>query len=166
MEIKNIAIELLEQVKEICSSLNTEEYAQPLLILGNTSLGAHNRHCIEFFQMLMHGNSSGIISYDNRKHDKEIEINPQYALETINDICKFLNSAADTDLLLEVDYPQSGVSTTVETTLKREIIYNIEHLVHHMAIVKIGIKVNFPQLKLKSSFGIAQSTIAFQAENA
>ena len=165
MEIKRIAIELLEQIKEFSINLSDEQYSCPLEVLGGSSLGAHNRHCIEFFQMLELGSKSGIISYDNRKHDKNIETNINYAIQTINGICDFLNHSNDGEFLLEVEYPQSNLSTTVNTSLKREIIYNIEHLVHHMALIKIGISANYPHIKLNSSFGIAQSTIAFQASN-
>lgn len=165
MEVKKIAIELLNQITEICLELKHEEYAKPLDVLSKSSLGAHNRHCIEFFQMLITGNDTGIVSYDNRKHDKEIENDPNYAITCIKQVITFLEQVDDVNLLLEAEYPQSGISTTVPTSLKREIIYNIEHLVHHMALIKIGIRENFPSIVLNPSFGIAQSTIAFQTNN-
>ena len=163
MEVKNIALELLKQIKEVCFQLNSEDYNRPLAILSNSSIGAHNRHSIEFFQMLEKGFKEGVISYDNRLHDRSLESDPKKAIEAIDNICFFLENCHDSELTLEVNYPQSMVSTSIPTTLKREIVYNIEHLVHHMAIVKIGIKENFPSIFLNQSFGVAQSTIAFQS---
>jgi hypothetical protein len=47
----------------------------------------------------------------------------------------------------------------VETTALRELVYNIEHAVHHMAIMKIGVREIASYIGLSSDFGIAASTI-------
>ncbi|CAN0490192.1 unnamed protein product [Phaeothamnion confervicola] len=51
---------------------------------------------------------------------------------------------------------------TIETNYLRELVYNIEHAVHHMAIMKIGIREAAPYVKLTPDFGIAASTIRYQ----
>jgi len=43
--------------------------------------------------------------------------------------------------------------------LHRELQYNIEHAVHHLAIIKIGVKTLEDSFKLDDNFGIAASTI-------
>ena len=45
------------------------------------------------------------------------------------------------------------------SNLDRELVYNIEHAIHHMALIKIGIKEVAPQLQLPEGFGVANSTI-------
>ena len=55
---------------------------------------------------------------------------------------------------------------TIETNYYRELIYNIEHAVHHMAIMKIGIHEVAPYISLPADFGVAASTIRYKKEEA
>jgi hypothetical protein len=50
--------------------------------------------------------------------------------------------------------------------MAREITYNIEHIVHHMALVKIGIKEVCPYVVMPPEFGIAVSTIKYHKSQA
>lgn len=163
MKVTSVAIDLLHQLKDIVDLLSPEEYNRPLEILGNSSIAAHNRHSIEFFQMLFNGIDTGCVCYDNRLHNKDLESNIPFIVSEINNLCCKLESQnQNLKLNLKVSYPQSEISTELTTSIEREIIYNIEHLVHHMAIVKIGLKVSFPHVVINKSFGIAQSTIKYQ----
>ena len=54
---------------------------------------------------------------------------------------------------------EEGETMTINTSLHRELQYNIEHAVHHLAIIKIGIKSLEDSFKLDDNFGIAASTI-------
>jgi len=66
-------------------------------------------------------------------------------------------------LLLEVGYDVANDNfVTVETTAMRELVYNIEHAVHHMAIIKIGVREIANYIELPLDFGIAASTIRYQ----
>ena len=47
----------------------------------------------------------------------------------------------------------------VESTLERELVYNIEHAVHHMAMIKIGLRQIAPEILIDKNFGVAQSTV-------
>ncbi|NBP71028.1 MAG: hypothetical protein EBU52_20110, partial [Cytophagia bacterium] len=63
-------------------------------------------------------------------------------------------------LILEVGYDMSANDfVTIESNFMRELVYNIEHAVHHMAIMKIGIKEVAPYIQLPFDFGVAASTI-------
>lgn len=41
-------------------------------------------------------------------------------------------------------------------------MYNIEHTIHHLALIKVGLKLVYPDLDLPNHFGVAPSTIKFQ----
>jgi hypothetical protein len=63
-------------------------------------------------------------------------------------------------LKLEVGYDiEREEFVTIDTTFFRELAYNIEHAVHHMAIVKIGVREVAPYITLDKDFGVAASTI-------
>lgn len=163
MKISHLAIELLSQLKDIANAIPESDYCKPMELLGGSSIASHNRHSLEFFQMLIVGIDNGLISYDKRIHNKELEISPSYFSLEVDNIINYLsNISDDLKLSLEVNYPLNNINKIISTTISREIIYNIEHLVHHMAIIKIGIKHEFPFITLPENFGIAQSTVVYQ----
>ena len=160
MKVNQVAIELLSQLKAIAISLSDDDFSKPIGILSNSSIGAHNRHSLEFFQMLKNGIENGLISYDKRIHNKELEYNTKLFSDEVENIVSFLqNLNTDKEISLEVSYPLNDIYEITNSTVQREIVYNIEHLVHHMAIIKIGITQEFPDISLPENFGVAQSTV-------
>ena len=163
MEIKEACYNILDQVGAVIDQISDGDFVKPVRAFNGATIGQHFRHSLEFFQCLMNGYAKGIVSYDKRNHDKDIESNKLLALDIINksklfiehcDINKFLN--------LQVSYdPNSETDVTVASNMAREITYNIEHIVHHMALVKIGIKEVCSYVALPVEFGIAVSTIKF-----
>ena len=116
-----------------------------------------------FLFVFEHGFESGIINYDKRAHDKVIETDKFIALATINRINNFISTLSEKSLQLEVGYDLDNDDfITIETTSTRELVYNIEHAVHHMAIIKIGIREIASYVTLAPDFGIAASTLRFK----
>ena len=65
-------------------------------------------------------------------------------------------------LLLQAAYDDSSDdSITVETNYYREIVYNLEHTVHHMALIRVGVN-EVSELELPEGFGVASSTIKYR----
>lgn len=67
---------------------------------------------------------------------------------------KLLKISSDYNLII-------NNTAKVNSTLLRELLYVMDHSIHHMALIKIGINVNFPQIHLNENFGIFSSTIKF-----
>ena len=110
-----------------------------------------------------HGFKKGLINYDKRAHDRLIETDKFIALNAISGISEFVKKVDDKSLKLEVGYDlEKETYITIDTTATRELVYNIEHAVHHMAIMKIGIKEIAPYVQLSPDFGIAASTIRYK----
>jgi hypothetical protein len=106
-----------------------------------------------------------VINYDKRGHDKMIETDKELALEVINRIHTFVDKQkTDTALVLEASYNAADETVTVSSSYFRELTYNIEHAVHHMAIMKIGINEVASHVKLPSDFGVAASTVRYREE--
>jgi len=166
MKIHDAAKSVLSQLSKVISQLNADDYSHPIVRLGNSTIGQHVRHTIEFFICMKDGMNTGIINYDSRSRDLILEESPDAALSAIRSILDYLKSSDNNTILnLEVDYGMDGHSVqTLRTNFDRELAYNIEHAIHHMAILKIGIKEISPDTKIPDNFGIAVSTLRHRKE--
>lgn len=164
MELNKACRNILSQLTELVNQIKQEDFSRPVSALGNSTIGQHLRHTLEFFICLEQGFESGTINYDKRAHDKMIEQDRVVALNTLGRIETFVtHQHHDKPLVLEVGYDLHQEDfTSVSTNYARELIYNIEHAVHHMAIIKIGIREAAPYVQLAPDFGIAASTIRYQ----
>ena len=157
--------EVLLQLTDAINQLEHVEYTRALENLSGSSIGQHVRHVIEFYQCMMKGCQQAIINYDERVRDKMIEESREFAVQSINKILFDLKTMdPQKPLVLEVSY-EKGTSIKLSTTLEREMVYNIEHAIHHMALIKIGIRETNNAIKLPKEFGVASSTIQHQQEN-
>lgn len=166
MPLNQSAINLLNQIDGVVSQLNDEQYKQPIGTLSNSSIGQHVRHTLEFFICLIDTRNEKKLNYDNRKHDKFIEQETRLAHSIIQSIKEFLiKESTDTPLTLEANYTVDKEEIVrIPSTFSRELAYNIEHAIHHMALIKIGISTTFPHVKLADHFGVASSTVRYQIQ--
>lgn len=164
MELNKACSIILNQLSDLVEQISEQDYIKPSEALNGSTIGQHLRHTLEFFICFEQGYEQGLVNYDKRLHDKVIETDKFIALATINQIKNFVSSLeADKALKLEVSYnPGLDDFTTIDTTLNRELVYNIEHAVHHMAIIKIGLREVAPYVKLPNHFGIAASTVRYK----
>lgn len=163
MQLYQATISILDQVEFVIKQIKNNDYTKPLDVFNGSTLGQHFRHTLEFFQMLEDGYEKGIISYDKRAHNKSIENNKNLALDSINTAKAFVGSCdMKRPISLEVNYNlESCDDIVVDSNLAREITYNIEHAIHHMAIIKIGLRVACPYIDLPHGFGVAISTLRY-----
>lgn len=161
MNITKACANILSQLTDMVSQLTEQDFCKPIDTLGNSTLGQHLRHTLEFFICLEKGFEQGIINYDKRAHDRLIETDKFIALAVLSKINAFIEThRADKALKLEAAYDLDKEEfITIETNYLRELVYNIEHAVHHMALMKIGIRETAPYVSLANDFGIAASTI-------
>lgn len=163
MNLNRACTNILNQLTDIVNQLDEADFTKPSESLSRSTIGQHLRHTLEFFICFQQGYESGLINYDKRAHDKLIETDKYIALAAINRVTDFVNLLQEKVLRLEVGYDlRKEDFITVETNATRELVYNIEHAVHHMAIMKIGIREVAPYVNLPHDFGIAASTIRYQ----
>ena len=160
MNLIHAATDVLRQAKSFLSQIKQEEYTQPVGMLSDSTIGAHTRHFIEFYQCLLAQVAHQEINYCLRERDFKIENSAHVAIESIDTIIQQLQDL-DLDLpLILVTEKQEGQK--IKTTLGRELYYNMEHCIHHLALIKVGIKCVCPDIKLPKEFGLAPSTISHQ----
>lgn len=166
MDIKPASQRILGQLSQLLENLTNDEYSKPLTVLHDNSIGQHMRHTLEFYKCLLNGKDQKSVNYDQRERDVFLESNTLEALTTIRQLKEAIDQiGANRELQLvrdAYDVDNSEKAEKVSTNLYRELIYNIEHAVHHMALMKIGLQEIKPEMKLSNDFGVASSTIKFR----
>jgi hypothetical protein len=154
---KSIAL-LFEQLTESVANVTNEQYCMPLAVLSHATIGQHLRHIIEFFQELDHGYEMGLINYDSRKRNHRIENESQFAVQNLRRIADGLHRP-DKDLVLTASLSgETNCQCECKTNYNRELLYNLEHTVHHMAFIRMGIEA-ITNIHLPVGFGVAESTM-------
>ena len=151
------------QLSQTLNQLSGDEYVQPSKILFNASIGQHVRHIIELFLCLEKGYETGMVNYEKRKRDYQIETNKDFAIQLLRDIYHRLERP-NVDLVMEAeDYEDTAGVVAIPSNYYREIAYNLEHTIHHMALIRVGIN-EVSCIELPQEFGVAYSTIKFRQQ--
>lgn len=157
MNLINGSLAVLNDAKFFLEKINTSEYTQSIPLMFDSTIGTHTRHFIEFYQCLLSQAETHTINYALRKRDLMIENHPEVALKAIEEIISNLDTLTlDTSVILQTS--KCG-QTTIQSTIARELHYNIEHCIHHLALIKVGLKIVTPNMQLPEHFGFAPSTI-------
>lgn len=151
----------LSSVTNLLEKLSDDQYTQTIKHLGNATIGGHTRHIIELIQCLRTGYDSGLVDYVNRKRDLKLESNRKFALLTLEQILKE-PLRCDKDLNLYAETKELNISSHVRTTFNRELLYNTEHTIHHLALIKVALLEMNLQL-VDECFGMAYSTLKYKA---
>jgi hypothetical protein len=160
MILKESIANLLEQIADLLSRINSKQYTQPVKVLSQTSIGQHIRNVLEFFIELDKGYGSGLLDYDNRIRSLPLESDLVFATTTIQEVIAGLEKP-DRKMLLNAEYGEGKESSLqVITTYNRELLYNLEHMVHHMALIRIGLEAT-ADVVIPTEFGVAASTLKY-----
>ncbi|WP_435624890.1 DinB family protein [Flagellimonas sp.] len=154
----NSSLNTLEQFKHILHQLPEGCYNSPCVTLSNSTIGQHTRHVIELYLCLIHGYEKADVSYDRRERNPRIENEVPFAIEQLEFIQEKLEKP---NRDLKVTYELAGEENTLDSNYYREVMYNLEHAIHHHALIKVGIQ-HFTQLDLPESFGVAPSTMEYR----
>ena len=164
MQLKETGKEILNQISNLTDQLSDDEYSAELDLLNGNTIGKHVRHIVEFFDLLVSGSDSGLINYDRRKRELSFESDTMSVMKKIqllNDGLERLQT--ENEAILEVSYGETDEDTVqIKSSIERELAYNIEHAIHHMAIIKIAVQTVFPTVQVAKDFGVAYSTVRFQ----
>lgn len=155
-------LQQLECLKTLLLKLTDEQYANKVSHLGNASVGGHTRHVIELLQCAIDGYNNGTVDYVNRHRNLLLEKDRTFAHAALQQLGNLI-CVPDKELNLFVEQEESCTDLiNVRTSYYREIVYNTEHIIHHLALIKVAIiemKLNI----VSNDFGMAYSTIKYQA---
>ncbi|MFN0030618.1 MAG: DinB family protein [Flavobacteriales bacterium] len=149
----------LREFGDVLQALPHGLYSTPCEVLNNSTIGQHTRHIIELYQCLLSGFDTGEVCYDKRQRDKRIEADVQFALISIEAI---LDKIERKDKSLKVVYELDGKEVILNSNYRREVMYNLEHTIHHQALIRVALQA-LSAVPLPDSFGVAPSTLRYRS---
>lgn len=150
----------LEELVDLLQQLSNAEYSNSCVHLSNASIGEHTRHIIELFQCLENQYDSGIINYDRRARNILMQTNTDFAIEQIVGVQNNLEKE-NKELVLEQKIENDLIQT--QTSYYRELLYNLEHCIHHQALIKVAV-LQLSTITIDNNFGVARSTIEYRKQ--
>lgn len=166
MNLQQASIKVLMQLLNVLEQIQTQDYTADIERLEAT-VGQHTRHILEFYTCLINGLETGIVNYDHRKRDNRIETDKFFAIQKIKETISFMKDFQKNPALsLIISYDYSALDNVeIKTSFQRELAYNIEHTIHHLAIMKPTIVERCAYIILPEYFGIASSTVRYTRSN-
>lgn len=151
-------LQQIQALQRLLQQIQLDDYTRPCVMLGGSSIGQHVRHVAELLQCLQEGYEEGIVNYDNRKRDIRIETQVDFSKSILQ------------QLISNIKQPDKGMSLTqlhcssiIHTTYFRELHYNTEHAIHHMALIKVALReLNIDAVD--ENFGVANATFQFKKQ--
>ncbi|MBN8667115.1 MAG: hypothetical protein J0M30_06375 [Chitinophagales bacterium] len=161
MTIHHSVQSILRLLEASITELTEEQFVQKIDTLSGATIGQHIRHILEMMVCLEEGYAYGTVNYEHRKRDIQIETQREIAIQTLHRILQNLHPQ-DKDLTLEAGFDElSDTPLLFQTNYYRELAYNLEHAIHHMALIKIGIRA-VSTIELPKGYGVASSTIRYR----
>jgi hypothetical protein len=132
LDFNRALIDQASALAAACIGADSPRYVGPM--------GAHLRHVIEHYEALLFPARAGMVDYDARARDAELEATPSLALARLQALNQALAScpAGELDQVLSVR-GQIGVlgefGFQARSSLGRELAFLASHTVHHFALL-------------------------------
>lgn len=150
----------LNELVALLDQLSDHEYTKPCPQLSNATIGEHTRHIVEMFQCLDNFYDSGLVNYDKRERNIVIQTNTEFAIKSIVEI---QNNLEKENKKIELQQIIDGEEIRIESNYLRELLYNLEHCIHHQALIKVAI-LQCENVQIDANFGVARSTIEYRTK--
>ncbi|MCU0451102.1 MAG: DinB family protein [Bernardetiaceae bacterium] len=167
MNIQTANQDILRQLLSFIERVSTAQFTAHLELLSGNTIGKHVRHVAEFYQHLFiaYAQPVPVVDYDARRRDPGLETDPaQVARLLLHWLVWLAEARPNRDLQLRFSLSAQGERQVLATNFYRELAYNLEHAIHHLAIIKIAVTNHFPNVTLDPHFGVAHATVQFQQQ--
>lgn len=159
MQAKDAILLTIHQITDLLDQIESHEYRQPLPEFDGSTLGQHFRHILEFFICLERGIPSGTVDYAARERNLLYEDAPGVAVAAFEDFAEAL-AALQASTAIDVRAEFGGPERPCyRSTVGRELAFVYDHAIHHLAMIKIGLRCHFPHIQINRDLGVSPSTI-------
>ena len=150
----------LDELLYLLNQLSDQDYSRSCPALSNATIGEHTRHILEMFQCLENCYDSGILNYDHRERNNRIQTETEFAKQCIATIKTGLKSE---NKIMYLEQMIDGLTVRIQSNYYRELLYNLEHCVHHQALIKVAV-LQLENISVDENFGVARSTIEYRRQ--
>ncbi len=155
------------QIAGLLAMVDAAAYARPIPLFEGSTLGQHVRHIVDFYHCLLRGIDKGCIDYSDRERNPLVEQNPDQALRSLDEICRLVERLPETqpvEVRADFSTDRREGRPRLQSTVGRELLFAYDHAVHHLAIIRIGIRAAYPHLKVAEELGVAPATLKYRGE--
>jgi hypothetical protein len=163
MELQNAIHRVFLQLINSLDQLDDAQYDTPCNQLSGNSIGQHVRHIIEMFQCLETGYQTGIVDYEKRERSRQIETDKVFATSLLLKVSQVKLKENKPLILLAYYDSLQGNPEQIDSNYCREVYYNLEHAIHHMALIRVGLR-EIGGIFVDDSYGVAASTLKFRKQ--
>jgi uncharacterized damage-inducible protein DinB len=154
-------VQILEQLIDLVRGMSAAQYQRPFGLQGQQTIGKHVRHIVDHYEsFLRHSPATGpmLVNYEHRLREASLETTPGVACDRLRKLCDNLQQLLDADLqnAVQVEYPTNRATSSLSSSVGRELTFLSSHTIHHMAI--IGLLAEQLDLQAEPDFGVAPST--------
>lgn len=153
---------IIGQIIDLLNRMDANTYSKPLALFNGSSIGQHFRHILDFYGCLSVGAFDGRVDYANRLRDTRVETEPSYAISVLKgymDKIASLDEGLSIEVVADFSADLNEARPVVLSSLGRELMYAYDHAVHHLAIIKMGLKASSPNFQMDKNLGVAPSTV-------
>lgn len=160
---------IVTQICHLLDQLPQPAYTLPLEVLHGSSIGQHFRHILDFYQCLLRDIPSGTVNYAHRDRNPLMESLPEAAGDVFKTLSNSIQSLEeDSPLLVLGDFSAQDSDEqrpVLHSSVGRELMYAHDHAVHHLALIRIGIKEAAPGIGFDPHLGYAPATVQHKTES-
>lgn len=165
MNCKDGTFSMAIQIFGLLNLLDNHHYAAPLDVFNGSSLGKHFRHILDFYKSIIKGNYSGYIDYSDRERSTQVELDTACAKNAFDHILmaiKDLDEQKSISVRADFSHQVKEDRPLVESSIGRELMFAYDHALHHLAMIKIGIRASMPGIQIDEALGVAPATLKYE----
>ncbi|MFC0263734.1 hypothetical protein [Fontibacter flavus] len=155
--MKELCMRNLMEIRSLVSEIDPEAYRLPIPLLFGASIGQLVRKILEKYQASLVSMTYGAVEYTRKNGKVELQVEPEIAIKSIDDIYLQIEAIEkDNYMIMLYDFSE-GIEenvNSIETTLFRELAYNLEHSNHHQVLIKIACVILGIEDLLPENFGV------------
>lgn len=167
MNAKQGTILIAAQMTGLLEHLSKDVYTRPLPLFRGSSIGQHFRHILEFYTCLFDGVLKAQVDYGSRERNSVLAECPRAALAVLDFIANTVKRQDEHQWLMILsefsgEFVRDDRRPAYMSSMGRELQYAFDHAIHHLAMIRMGLELYFPEVPVEADLGLAPSTIRYQ----
>lgn len=153
----NANLEAVDQVLATIDALSDDQYRDR--VDGRSQPGSHVRHILDHYHALREGLLTGTVDFDKRRRECAAESDRAVARQDLNAVKQWLCALPTEPMALRVKSEVSVrdcCSVIIDSDTQRELLYVLNHTIHHMAYVALLLQMN--GVSVDKEIGLAPAT--------